>query len=140
MKDWLPEEEFQKLYTQHLQSEEWGKTKARAYALYGKFCQACGKQRGLCVHHADYGKLGKEPLEDLRILCKRCHKNLHKKFINSKRKDLRVFTDQYIRNKGEPPMRKHQKTLWIGGKLVKKKTSHLSTGNYCVDNDYLIEY
>ena len=142
MKEWLEPKEFQKEYSPYIQSYEWEMKRLEALKFYGRACMACKGEKNLHVHHADYSNLKNEKMEDLRVLCKRCHKDLHKKYDRRNRGRLRDFTDQYIREKGKPPKKMHQKSVWIGGKRVANKRldkkPKLSTGNSCVDDDYLI--
>lgn len=66
------------LYNYHLSSLSWTKKKRKAYLLFGKFCQRCGSEEYLTVHHKTYERLGHEDVEkDLAILCKTCHNLYH---------------------------------------------------------------
>ena len=43
----------------------------------GHKCESCGFRYELNVHHRYYKTFGNEDLEDLVVLCKRCHNDLH---------------------------------------------------------------
>lgn len=129
MRTWMPPTEFDILYHKHMLSAEWSKTRQLAFEYHGRACQACGKKKNLHVHHLDYSNLGKEEMGDLRILCKKCHADLHKKFLKNSRNGLRFFTEQYIREKGTPPKKTHR-ILYTKGKAVYvKRKKKLSTSS-----------
>jgi len=43
----------------------------------GNKCQLCGFRYQLDVHHLSYKNLGNEKDEDLLVVCRRCHNDLH---------------------------------------------------------------
>lgn len=139
MRDWLEQEEYDATYHAYIISPQWGQRRLSALNYYGWKCQACERRKNLHVHHLDYAKLGNEPLSDLRVLCKKCHKDLHNKFANKGKGDLRYFTLSYIRNKQEPPKNKRRKAP-IKPRITpyERKKEKLSTVTYCVDDDYLL--
>lgn len=63
-------------YPQYLLSDWWGNKRRMALALQDK-CQRCGFKDQLDVHHLTYENLGDEKDEDLIVLCRRCHNDLH---------------------------------------------------------------
>ncbi len=40
-------------------------------------CEKCGFKHELNVHHKHYKTYGNEKMEDLKVLCKRCHNDFH---------------------------------------------------------------
>jgi len=65
-------------------SKPWGKSyRENAFSFYGKKCQRCGETdvKKLVVHHIDMNssrtELGNHSLENLLVLCKKCHSKLH---------------------------------------------------------------
>lgn len=46
-------------------------------------CENCGATRQLAVHHKTYERLGNESLEDLSLLCRKCHAIVHGRHPNS---------------------------------------------------------
>lgn len=64
-------------YGHYINSDTW---KSRAKALKKKRggCEICGTKTGLHCHHLSYRNLGDEKDEDLRVLCKDCHKKTHR--------------------------------------------------------------
>lgn len=64
-------------YPKYLQSAEWRKKRKRVLAAAKGRC-FCG-MRATEVHHKHYKSVGQEKLRDLRAVCSRCHKMLHRK-------------------------------------------------------------
>lgn len=46
-----------------------------------KYCEVCGSNKQLTIHHTTYAHRGSEHLhlDDLQVLCKKCHFNEHNK-------------------------------------------------------------
>jgi 5-methylcytosine-specific restriction endonuclease McrA len=44
-----------------------------------RWCERCGGQDALQVHHRTYERLGAELDEDFEVLCRRCHATEHGK-------------------------------------------------------------
>lgn len=64
-------------YEKYLRSKEWAAKRKEAFAYYGKRCARCGSTYRLQVHHKNYWRLGHELMEDLEVVCSRCHKLEH---------------------------------------------------------------
>lgn len=65
-------------YREYLRSPAWDKKRRKRLMIDGYACVRCGrKSRELHVHHKTYERLGRERMEDLETLCKRCHKREH---------------------------------------------------------------
>jgi 5-methylcytosine-specific restriction endonuclease McrA len=65
-------------YRQYLQSKHWQEIKTKALAKADGHCQMCGKEHTkLNVHHIHYYTVGHESLEDLLVLCPKCHAKTH---------------------------------------------------------------
>jgi hypothetical protein len=73
-------------YTEYLRSDQWKRTRAAFLAHVTEICSGCHIPAWLCklaygkgfnVHHTNYDHLGEEKLEDLEILCWRCHELQH---------------------------------------------------------------
>ncbi len=66
-------------YPDYLKSEHWQRMRRRAISLAGFRCHDCDdRQSELHVHHLNYDRVGRERQSDLRVLCKRCHEEMHK--------------------------------------------------------------
>ena len=66
-------------YYKYLESPAWQKKRNIVFSKLGKTCKLCGNY-GNTVHHNNYASVGHEdPLKDLTVLCKKCHKEFHKK-------------------------------------------------------------
>lgn len=68
-------------YGRYLISRHWLSFRKRALAYYGNKCGRCkaSKKRGIIlqVHHLHYLTVGHESLNDVRVLCRGCHKEEH---------------------------------------------------------------
>lgn len=66
-------------YKEYIQSEEWSLKRREALYIHGNYCNKCGVQNKLHIHHKTYSNLFSENvLNDLIPLCEVCHKLLHK--------------------------------------------------------------
>ncbi len=77
----------------YLKSEHW-KNLRKAKKRVCPVCEICGAKRKLDVHHKNYRNIYDVLLEDLQVLCRRCHKKHHKK-VNL----LREFLKRHKRHK-----------------------------------------
>lgn len=84
-KDCIAEEFIELSYDEFLQSQYW--QVVRKYILYknGCKCQLCSETKELHVHHKTYKHRGHEHkhLEDLIVLCSKCHARHHDKLQES---------------------------------------------------------
>lgn len=48
-----------------------------AYLKNHKWCEGCGQNIPLQLHHLTYERLGRELDKDLLALCERCHRTFH---------------------------------------------------------------
>lgn len=73
-------------YVEYLESEHWRQLRQRKLESVNHRCERCGAYSkraptgvlgGLDVHHLTYERLRNEPLEDLEVLCVRCHAEEH---------------------------------------------------------------
>jgi hypothetical protein len=64
----------------YLRSEAWSNLRAEALARgHGKCC-ICGKEDfHNDIHHVWYGSTGKNIVNQLKVLCRRCHKEIHRR-------------------------------------------------------------
>lgn len=61
---------------EYMASTEWKKLRMRIMIRDGFTCQVCGSN-GTEVHHITYDRLGKERTEDLVLLCREHHQEIH---------------------------------------------------------------
>jgi len=60
-------------YERYIRSAEW-KNKSKAFIkLKNKKCERCGGSHNLQVHHIHYTTFGKETLNEIEVLCYKCH-------------------------------------------------------------------
>jgi len=61
-------------------SKKWRKKKFERQALDKDKCVSCGYKGLLECHHITYKNLFKEPMSDLRTLCRTCHEQVHRQY------------------------------------------------------------
>ena len=65
-------------YTAYIKSYDWHKKRLRALKAAGHQCKRCEeKDTILEVHHKHYRTLFHERFQDVRVLCSKCHKEVH---------------------------------------------------------------
>lgn len=64
-------------YYEYLHSPEWKAKRKQKLKEVGHKCEECGSAKNLKVHHITYENLGNEDMDDLLVVCKRCHNKLH---------------------------------------------------------------
>lgn len=65
-------------YQAYMLSAQWEQKRLKIFSQRGRSCEDCGETRGeIHVHHLNYKRLGAELPEDLRVLCRTCHKKRH---------------------------------------------------------------
>lgn len=64
-------------YAEYLQSDHWKKLRKRKLKE-SPSCLVCKTEKTLEVHHIRYKNLTDVKLTDLRTLCEKCHRTLHK--------------------------------------------------------------
>ena len=67
------------LYQEYMRSEEWKEKKQIILERDQRWCQLCGDENNLHVHHLTYNRVGDEALFDLVTLCSHCHAHEHGK-------------------------------------------------------------
>lgn len=73
-----PEPTRKELYAKYLRSPEWIKKRDEYREIFHHQCFFCKSTENLHVHHISYENLGNETVDDLIVLCKACHLNVHK--------------------------------------------------------------
>jgi 5-methylcytosine-specific restriction endonuclease McrA len=63
-------------YKEYLKSEFWKNQRTRILAIWDK-CDLCQGTDNLELHHWNYENVGAETREDLAVLCRKCHKDVH---------------------------------------------------------------
>jgi 5-methylcytosine-specific restriction endonuclease McrA len=71
-------------YAKYLMSAEWKAKREQLFELRGKQCEKCGSTKTIQVHHIHYRNIFKERMDDLQVLCKRCHECVHKRMKRKK--------------------------------------------------------
>lgn len=61
-------------YQDYLETNEWQLKRLLAFKKFGRFCQICGSNENLEVHHLRYSN--HITTNDLRPICRECHKNI----------------------------------------------------------------
>lgn len=65
-------------YQEYIDSNHWKQLRVRKFAQVGRNCEACRSGRKLNVHHCFYRNFTDCTLDDLMVLCERCHGFYHK--------------------------------------------------------------
>ena len=64
-------------FEEYLKTPEWKTRRSRALIRAGNRCQVCTNTDRLEVHHRSYERFGDELLEDLVVMCRKCHQHFH---------------------------------------------------------------
>lgn len=64
-------------YRKYLKTDHWRSLREDVLRLSFRMCCKCGRRDRLHVHHRSYARLGCELLEDLTVLCYKCHHKEH---------------------------------------------------------------
>lgn len=71
-----------RFYKEYIKSEAWQRKRKQALKYYGNKCVMCGAKKKafnhLEVHHRHYRTFTQERMQDLTVLCNKCHTKLHK--------------------------------------------------------------
>ncbi len=65
------------IYEAHLRSDLWQQQRKGAFNRWGRFCNCCGADDAIHVHHLNYRNLVDCLDEDLMPLCEACHNKVH---------------------------------------------------------------
>lgn len=69
------------VYRRYLKSKSWQELRQQVLNRAGGRCENCGyqpwKPGTLQVHHRTYERVGHESMDDLIVLCPKCHMRLH---------------------------------------------------------------
>lgn len=66
-----------KEYQEYLESPKWKEFRKKVFERYGRKCDKCQTTKNLQVHHLHYHNIFNEQLEDVRVLCKKHHDEVH---------------------------------------------------------------
>lgn len=64
-------------YDAYLVSTRWALLRVKALTMVNYKCIVCGSADTLQLHHRHYKTLGEESLDDVMVLCKKCHEIWH---------------------------------------------------------------
>lgn len=86
-----------KRYRKYLQSD-WWKQRRNEIVEQRKVCEICGSSKNLEVHHLTYENIGHEKDEDLKLLCCKCHRKVHKgKLFILKDDEMTIPIDKFYK-------------------------------------------
>lgn len=125
----MKKREHSKEYTDYLKSPRWFAKREEIFNTRGRICEACKSTKYLQVHHKTYDRLGNEDKSDLKVLCGRCHKGVHK--LARKLRNLALATDVFI-EQYKPEIREQLVKL----KKLKKKTKYKETPKFSYEKTY----
>lgn len=61
----------------YLKSAQWKQLKQQRRLIANNKCERCLSSSPLELHHITYKNLGNENIEDLALVCRRCHQHIH---------------------------------------------------------------
>jgi len=94
-------------YQEYLQSPVWKSLRSKALKSANYRCQACNSGNDFNVHHRKYPEVfGTEPVSDLIVLCRKCHKTFHV---------YRFIEQTVIKIKGKIRVSKKLCHYWVKG-------------------------
>lgn len=110
----------QAAYRVYLQSEHWRSLRLEAFKRYGRKCSKCPATCRLDVHHVRYRHPWTDGvMDDLMILCRRCHELEHglvvvipvrdKKFAQRRRREFRRQQQRQIEKELRRYKKRHRK-------------------------------
>jgi hypothetical protein len=86
---------FRNRYNEYMKSKEWEELKGTALEKFNYTCEICGRT-AQAAHHKIYPIDFKEDnLNNLQVLCNRCHFEIHKQQIATKKQEA-LFTDSVL--------------------------------------------
>lgn len=83
---------YRKIY---LKSDHWLQLKNALFITRGRFCERCKSILRLDVHHKEYRSIFDVTINDLEILCRKCHCKEHRKTRNKKKIEKKRKPRQY---------------------------------------------
>ena len=66
-------------YGEYLKSDLWRKKRENILDILGRKCNRCKTKYSLIIHHITYDSVGNEKMEDVEVLCYKCHREEHGK-------------------------------------------------------------
>ena len=85
------------VYADYIHSPAWARRRAAYFRWHPYRCAACGRSRGIDLHHHTYERLGHEPDADLVLLCRADHDLVHTIHRRNPARPLADVTDEVIR-------------------------------------------
>lgn len=73
----------------YLYSEHWEGLREEAFSTYGRHCAKCPSTTHLQVHHLAYRNIFDVTVQDLQVLCMKCHHKEHPEHGEAKTKKLK---------------------------------------------------
>lgn len=73
----MPAKHLSAEYHEYLASPEWQALRVQALERDGYACRVCNSSKQLDVHHRTYERFSHEDLNDLTVLCRKCHEKHH---------------------------------------------------------------
>lgn len=121
-----------KEYHEYLKSPEWKEFRKKAFAHYGRKCSKCPATKTLQIHHLHYNNIFHELIEDVIVVCKKHHEEIHG--INPAKKKVKL-----TRGQKKKLRKKKDRDLHLSGKKVKYLGSHKQHFNKKVKGDHALK-
>jgi phage terminase large subunit GpA-like protein len=108
-------------YRRYLKSPEWQERKRQYFSRLPRRCAACGTYKRIHLHHSSYERLTREPDNDLRPLCFRCHRNVHQANASGRFENLEAAT-LFIVSRGRATQWRRKQARKFPGWLIRLVT------------------
>jgi 5-methylcytosine-specific restriction endonuclease McrA len=70
-------EMWKEIYGYYLESDGWKIKRKQKLKENGEICDICKGNLNLQIHHKTYKNVGDELMDDLQVLCRNCHTQVH---------------------------------------------------------------
>ncbi len=71
---------FKYLKKKYMESKEWKHLKNSVLFINNSKCEMCADDENLDVHHKTYKHIGHENMDDLAVVCRSCHEEIHDEY------------------------------------------------------------
>jgi len=125
-------------YKEYLLSDKWKKLRLEKINTHPE-CEKCSGKQYLQVHHSNYDNIFNESIHDLHVLCRKCHKKLHKIHRKSNL-SLQEFTAKFLIKKLSKPMKYQSLKEKLKSKknrlsVTERKIKALNTPSYMMSKE-----
>ena len=119
------------LYPTWINSEAWKRIRKKKLMDENLQCEMCGTAKNLQVHHITYEHLLVEDMfpDDLVVLCKNCHENVHAFDIVQKKREEEKRKEERRKNDISASMTEEERDMYEQYKMMQLRIRCLSTSD-----------